>query len=225
MKKIADIPLCDRPREKLVSQGPENLKDAELLAVILGSGYQGKNVVELAKSILRKIPKRKFPSLTCAELLDIKGISQAKAAAVLASVEFSKRALRVKSETRPVIKTVRDIMAQAVYLRDKTREHFMVIYLNARQEMISKKPMFVGTLNANLVHPREIFKEALAQNAAQIVLVHNHPSGHPEPSAEDIKITKNIQQAGCLMGIDVLDHVIVSRDKIFSFKRENLISK
>jgi len=108
-------------------------------------------------------------------------------------------------------------------MRDKTREHLMVIYLNARNEMIFKKPMFVGTLNANLVHPREIFAEALKQNAASVILVHNHPSGDSEPSEEDIKVTKRIIEAGRIMGIEVLDHVIITKAKAFSFKENKLV--
>jgi len=108
-------------------------------------------------------------------------------------------------------------------MRDKTREHLMTIYLNARNEMLYKKPMFIRTLNANLVHYREIFQEALKQNAALVILVHNHPSGDPEPSQDDLEITKRLTQAGRIMGIDVLDHIIIAKNKVFSFKEKKLI--
>ncbi|MEA2113492.1 MAG: DNA repair protein RadC [Patescibacteria group bacterium] len=221
--KISDIPSVDRPREKLKAKGAQNLKNAELLAILLGSGYQGKNVIELAKSILSKYPRKKFLNLTYNELVQIKGISQAKACKILSAVELTKRALNVGDETAPIIKTPKDIVAQAVYMRDKTREHLMVIYLNARNEMIFKKPMFVGTLNANLVHPREIFQYALKKNAAAIVLVHNHPSGDPEPSQDDLTTTKRIVEAGKIMGIEVIDHIIIAKTKIFSFKEKELL--
>ena len=157
------------------------------------------------------------------DLLKIKGINSAKVCTILAATELVKRALEKGEETLPIIRSTKDVIAQAVYMRDKTREHLMVIYLNARNEMIFKKPMFIGTLNANLVHPREIFQEALKQNAASVILVHNHPSGDAEPSQDDLEITKRILEAGKIMGIDILDHVIITKNKVFSFKERGLI--
>jgi len=224
MVKIKDLPKVDRPREKLVSRGPQNLKDQELLAILLRTGREGKNVTELAKQILRKHPKKRFLSMKYEDLIRIKGINSAKACTILAAQELVKRALKVRDETLPIIKSVEDVIAQAVYLRDKTREHLMTIYLNARNEMIWKKQStFIGTLNANLVHPREIFKEALTHNAASVILVHNHPSGDAEPSQDDLEITKRIVEAGKIMGIDVLDHIIITKTKVFSFKDEKLL--
>ena len=223
MLRIKDLPKTDRPREKLIAKGPQNLKDEELLAILLGTGVEGKNVLEAAKQILTKHSKKRLLKLNYADLSKIKGIGPAKACAILASVELVKRSLEIGEETLPKIESVKDIIAQAVYMRDKTREHLMVIFLNARNEMIYKKPMFVGTLNANLVHPREIFQEALKQNAASVILVHNHPSGDAEPSEDDLTITKRIQEAGKIMGIDVLDHVIITKNKPFSFKENKLI--
>lgn len=222
-KPISDFPVCERPREKLRQKGAQNLKDAELLAILLGTGYQGKNVLQLADLILNKTSKKKFLSLTYDQLIKIKGINQAKACTILAAIELVKRTLKVKDDTLPIIKSVDDVVAQAVYMRDKIREHLMVIYLNARHEMIFKKPMFVGTLNANIVHPREIFAEALRQNAASIILVHNHPSGNSDPSQNDLAITKRMTEAGRLMGIEVLDHIIITKAKAFSFKKNKLI--
>lgn len=159
--KIKDFYKNDRPREKLIAKGPQNLKDEELLAILLGTGREGKNVVEVAGQILKKYSKKRLLKLTYNDLSNIKGIGPAKACIILASAELTKRALKIGEETVPVIHSVKDVIAQAVYLRDKSREHLMTIYLNARNEMIYKKPMFVGTLNASLVHPREIFAEAL----------------------------------------------------------------
>jgi len=221
--KIKDLAKIERPREKLISKGPKNLKDEELLAILLGTGIKGKNVIEIAKQILRKHSKKRLLLLNYKELAKVKGIGSAKACTILASTELVKRALKVQDETLPIIKSVKDVVAQAVYMRDKTREHLMVIYLNARNEMIFKKPMFVGTLNANLVHPREIFAEALKQNAASVILVHNHPSGDSEPSEDDIEVTKRIIEAGRIMGIEVLDHVIITKAKAFSFKENKLV--
>ena len=222
--KISDIPLMDRPREKLKAKGAQNLKDAELLAILLGSGYEGKNVLELSKSILSKYPRKKFISATYEELIKIKGISQAKACKIISAIELTKRFLKFKDdETLPVIKSVNDVVAQSVYMRGKKREHFQVLFLNARNEMVFKRHMFVGTLNANLVHPREIFEEAVRQNSASLILVHNHPSSDPEPSEDDINVTKRLVEAGKIMGVEILDHVIIAKNKVFSFKEKKML--
>jgi len=222
--KIKDLAKIERPREKLIAKGPKNLKDEELLAILLGTGIEGKNVIEVAKQILSKYPKRKLLKLDYNDLSKIKGIGPAKACSILAAAELIKRAMEIKEETLPTIESVKDVVAQAVYLRDKSREHLMAIYLNARNEMVWKKQsVFIGTLNANLVHPREIFQGALEHNAASVILVHNHPSGDAEPSEDDLEITKRIIEAGKVMGIDVLDHVIITKNKVFSFKEKKLI--
>jgi len=221
--RIKDLPKIERPREKLISKGTRNLKDEELLAILLRTGREGKNVLELARQVLTKYPKKRLLKMQYEDLIKIKGINSAKACTILAAIELVKRALEKGEETLPIIRSTKDVIAQAVYMRDKTREHLMTIYLNARNEMIFKKPMFIGTLNANLVHPREIFQEALKQNAASVILVHNHPSGDPEPSQDDLEITKRIQEAGKIMGIDVLDHIIITKTKVFSFKDNKLI--
>jgi len=224
MGKIKDLPKAERPREKLITKGSQNLKDEELLAILLGTGIKGKNVVEVSRQILKKYSKKRLLQLDYKELSKVKGVGSAKACTILASQELIKRALKIQDETLPIIDSVKDVVAQAVYLRDKTREHLMTIYLNARNEMVWKKQsMFIGTLNANLVHPREIFKEALEHNAASVILVHNHPSGDSEPSQDDIDITKRIVEAGKIMGIDVLDHIIMTKTKVFSFKEKKLI--
>ena len=221
--KIKDLPKIERPREKLISKGPQNLKDEELLAILLGTGTEGKNVVEVAKQVLNKYSKKRLLKLTYSDLSKIKGIGPAKACIILAATELIKRALEVNNESLPIVSSVKDVVLQVSYLREKTREHLMAIYLNARNELLFRKHVFVGTLNANLVHPREIFQEALKQNAASVILVHNHPSGDPEPSEDDLTITKRIIEAGKTMGIDVLDHIIITKNKVFSFKERKLI--
>jgi DNA repair protein RadC len=222
--KLKSLPKIERPREKLIQKGPQNLKDEELLAILLGTGVEGKNVIEVAQQILRKYSKKRLFKMKYEDLSKIKGIGPAKASIILASQELVKRALKIQDETLPIIRSTKDVVAQAVYLRDKTREHLMTIYLNARNEMVWKKQStFIGTLNASIVHPREIFAEALRQNAASIILVHNHPSGDPEPSQDDLEITKRIIEAGKIMGIDVLDHIIITKTKVFSFKEKKLI--
>ena len=222
--RIKDLPKIERPREKLILKGPENLKDEELLAILLRTGREGKNVLDLAKQILNKHSKKRFLKMKYEDLIKVKGINEAKACTILASMELVKRALKIHDETLPIINSSKDVIAQAVYLRDRTREHLMTIYLNARNEMVWKKQStFIGTLNTNLVHPREIFQEALKHNAASVILVHNHPSGDSEPSEDDIEITKRIIEAGKIMGVDVLDHIIITKTKAFSFKEKKLI--
>ena len=221
--RIKDLPKIERPREKLISKGTQNLKDEELLAILLRTGREGKNVLELARQVLAEYPKKRLLKMQYEDLTKIKGIDSDKACTILAAIELVKRALKIGEATLPIIHSTKDVIAQSVYLRDKTREHLMGIYLNARNEMVFKKPIFIGTLNANLVHPREIFNEALKQNAASVILVHNHPSGDPEPSQDDLEITKRILEAGKIMGIDVLDHVIITKNKVFSFKEKKLI--
>jgi DNA repair protein RadC len=184
--KIKDLPKIERPREKLIAKGPQNLKDEELLAILLRTGREGRSVLEVAKQILRKYSKKRLLKMNYEDLTKIKGINSSKSCTILAASELIKRALKIGEETLPIIQSVKDVVAQAVYMRDKTREHLMVLYLNARNEVIYKKPMFIGTLNANLVHAREIFAEALRQNAASVILVHNHPSGDAEPSKDDL---------------------------------------
>lgn len=222
--KIKDLPKIERPREKLIEKGSENLKDKELLAILLGTGVEGKNVIEIAEQILQKYPIKNFLQLKYEDLVKIKGINSAKACIILASQELVKRALEVRDESLPKIESVEDVLAQVVYMRDKTREHLMALFLNARNELLYKKSMFVGTLNASLIHPREIFQEALKQNACSVILAHNHPSGDNEPSEDDIEVTKRIQEAGKMMGIDILDHVIIAKCKSpYSFKENRLI--
>ena len=221
--KMQDVPKTERPREKLISKGPQNLKDEEFLAILLGTGVEGKNVIEVAKQILNKYSKKRLLKLTYNDLSKIKGIGPAKACTILAAAELVKRALKIGEETLPVIRSTKDVIAQVGYLRNKLREHLVATYLNARNEMLFRKHIFIGTLDANIAHPREIFSEALRQNAAAIILVHNHPSGDPEPSKADLEITKRILEAGKIMGIDVLDHIIITKTKVFSFKEKKLI--
>jgi DNA repair protein RadC len=225
MKKftIREMPKVERPREKLIEKGVENLKDEELLAILLRTGTKEKSALDLAKQILRKFSKKKFQKLKYEDLIKIKGIDEAKATTILAAIELTKRILKIGEETLPKIESVKDVVAQFSYLREKQREHLTALYLNARNEVVFKKHLFVGTLDANICHPREIFKYAIENNAASVILVHNHPSGDPEPSKADLEITKRIQEAGKIMGIDLLDHIIISKNKIFSFKEKGLI--
>jgi len=221
--RIKDLPKIERPREKLISKGPQNLKDEELLAILLRTGREGKNVLEIARQIVSKYSKKRLLKLSYEDLVKIKGIDSGKACTILAAAELIKRSLKINDSSLPTVHSIKDVLLQVSYLREKTREHLMAIYLNARNELLFRKHVFTGTLNASLIHPREIFNEALKQNAASVILAHNHPSGDAEPSQDDLEITKRLIEAGKIMGIDVLDHIIITKNKTFSFKEKGLI--
>ena len=221
--KIKDLPKIERPREKLIAKGAENLKDSELLAILLRTGTIGKNVIEIASQILTKYSKKRLLQMTYADLSKISGIDSAKATTLLAAFELSKRALEVNDTNLPVISDAKDAVAQLSDMRDLKKEHLVALYLNAKNQLVHKETISMGTLNANLVHPREVFEPALKYSAAQIIAAHNHPSGDPKPSEDDLDLTKRLTEAGKMMGIDVMDHVIVSKNSYFSFKEEKLI--
>jgi DNA repair protein RadC len=221
--KIKDLPKIERPREKLIAKGAENLKDSELLAILLRTGTIGKNVIEIASQILSKYSKKRLLQMTYQDLSKISGIDSAKATTLLAAFELSKRALEVNDTNLPVISDAKDAVAQLSDMRDLKKEHLMALYLNAKNQLVHKETISMGTLNANLVHPREVFEPALKYSAAQIIVAHNHPSGDPKPSEDDLEVTKRLTEAGKMMGIDVMDHVIVSKNSHFSFKEEKLL--
>ncbi len=221
--KIKDLPKSDRPREKLVAKGAENLKDSELLAILLRTGKAGKNVIEIASQILTKYSKKRLLQMTYQDLVKIGGIDSAKATTLLAAFELAKRALEVNDTNLPSIHDTKDVVAQLTDLRDLKKEHFVALYINARNKLIHKEIISVGTLTANLVHPREVFEPAMVRAATEIIVAHNHPSGDPKPSEDDLEVTKRLTDAGKMMGIDVMDHVIVSKNSHFSFKEEKLI--
>ena len=221
--KIKDLPKSDRPREKLIAKGAENLKDSELLAILLRIGRAGKNVIEIASQILTKHSKKRLLQMTYEDLVKISGIDSAKATTLLAAFELSKRAMEVDDSNLPVISTPKDVVAQLTELRHNKKEHFVALYLNARNQLVHKETISMGTLNANLVHPREVFEPALKHSAAGIMVAHNHPSGDPKPSEDDLEITKRLVEAGKMMGVELLDHVIIATNNHFSFKEEKLL--
>ena len=223
MAKIKDLPKHEQPREKLIEKGVENLRDSELMAVLLRTGIEGKNVLKVSEEILSKFPKKKLLALDFEKLSKIKGIGEGKACLLLAAFELTKRALDVEDNNLPAINNAKDAVAQLQELRTAQKEHFIVLYLNARNQLIHKETISIGTLNASLVHPREVFKPAIDYLAASIIVAHNHPSGETEASEDDIKLTKRLVDAGKILGIEIIDHIIVAKDKFISFKEENLI--
>lgn len=204
--RVKDLPKHDRPREKLERYGVGRLSEQELLALLLGSGIKGVNVVQLANKI-QKLVEKEENAITLEELLEIKGLGKVKAGIVLAALEYGKRNFSKTPETFITPEKVFELCADT---RDSRREHFIAFYLNSRNMLISREVISVGTLDASIVHPREVFEPALRHGAARVIVAHNHPSGDCDPSDDDVAITKRLIQAGDLMGITLSDHVIVS---------------
>ena len=222
MIKIKDLPRHERPREKLIEKGPQNLKDKELLAILLGTGREGKNVLDVAQEILAKHPMKNLLVLDYEKLSQIKGIGPGKACSLLSAFELTKRALEVEDNNLPAINSARDAVAQLQELRSAKKEHFVVLYLNARNQLIHKETISVGTLNASLVHPREVFKPAIDNLAASLIIAHNHPSGELVASEEDIKVTTRLKQSAELLGLEILDHLILTKTGYSSFKEKGI---
>ena len=219
--KIQDIPKIDRPREKMEKYGPNKLSDAELLAILLRTGTKDQNVVELAKKILRKFPQEKLLSADFFELKKTFGLGAVKACEILACMELGKRLLKDKKVE--LILSPRDVWENLEDVRDNKKEHFVVFYLDARNQKIQREIISVGILNASLIHPREVFEPAICHTAAQIIIAHNHPSGDTKPSDDDLAVTKRLMEAGKILGIEISDHVIVSKNSYLSLKCEGLL--
>lgn len=221
MTNVKDLPNHLRPREKLIEKGAANLKDKELLAILLRTGLEGKNVIELSSVILQKYPIDKLWGLTFDQMVKIKGINQAKACSILASFELSRRAQAKFDDNLPVIDSPQKAVDQLTSIRNKKKEHFVALYLNARNQLVHKETISIGTLNSSLVHPREVFFPAIKHHCTNIILAHNHPSGVTEKSPEDGQVTKKLIQSGMLLGIEIVDHLIITKTKYLSFKQEN----
>ena len=222
---IHDLPKSERPRERLRSFGPEALSAQELLSLVIGRGIPGKSVMNIAQELLSKFGNIKAISqATIEELSQIKGIGFAKAAQIKACFELGKRQ-DLEPELRDFdIKNPQSVVkAIQSSIKDKAKEHFKLILLNTRNKIIGISTVSIGTLNSNLVHPREVFKDAISHSAASVVFAHNHPSGDPEPSEDDLTITKRLTEAGKILGIEVLDHIIITKNGFFSFKEKGLI--
>jgi len=219
MKSIKDLPTFNRPREKLAAQGPEALSDQELLAIILGSGVKGRNVFHVAQSILQTIDKQRG-KIELKSLLTIEGIGLAKACQVVASLEFARRR---SAKGLFVIQKAHDVLPLIMPIADKKQEHFLCLSLNGANEVIGNRVVTVGLLNSSQVHPREVFADVISDRAAFVILAHNHPSGVLKPSPEDITINQQMVEAGKILGIAVLDHIIITPKGYLSFKEAGLM--
>jgi len=219
MARIKDIPAVDRPREKLLKKGANALSKTDLLAIILGCGIKGTNVQVLAKTIIKKF-NQDFLNIEIEDLLKIKGIGQAKALQIYSAVALIKRFYQEQNNTDLIIKDIQNVLTLAFNIRNKKKEHLICLHLDSRNALINKEILSIGLLDKSLIHPREIFSSALEYKVANIILIHNHPSGDPTPSKQDGVIAKKISKAGQIMGVPLLDFVIIAKNGHNSFYQE-----
>ncbi|RYM06851.1 JAB domain-containing protein [Sporolactobacillus sp. THM7-7] len=222
---IRDVPSGDRPRERLIREGAGALSNQELIAIILRSGTKDESVLQLSGRLVSHFEKLELlRGASVEELKKIKGIGTAKAVQLLASFEIGTRLARGRHASRYVIRSPEDganyVMEE---MRTLTQEHFVVLFLNTKNQVLHKKTIFIGSLNASIVHPREVFKESIRHSAAAIICFHNHPSGDPTPSREDVDVTKRLVSCGKILGVDVLDHIVIGDKKFVSLKQKGIM--
>jgi len=219
---IRDVNRADRPRERLLRQGAMSLSNQELLAILLRTGTKEESVLALANRVLSTFERlHHLKHATIEEMIAIKGIGEVKAIQILAAIELGRRLSQKQNDDKFTVRSPQD--AAAYLMPDMTslsQEHFVALFLNVKNQIMHKKTIFIGSLNASIVHPREIFCEAVKRSAASIICAHNHPSGIPTPSPEDIEVTKRIQEAGFIIGIELLDHIIIGDHQFISLKEK-----
>ena len=218
---IKNLPVFKRPREKLLRYGAHTLGDSELVAILLGGGYKNKNALRLAQTILPSQSLNDLEKMTPDSLRSRKGIGDSRAAVVLAAYEIARR-LRDETDITTV-QSVADSIQLVSFIKKKRREHFIAIYLNARRQLIQTQVISIGSLDSSIVHPREVYAPALRMQAASLIVAHNHPSGHPDPSRADLLLTKRLDEAGKILGITLLDHIIIAEKGIVSLKEQELM--
>lgn len=211
--KIKDIPPEKRPREKLLRNGPSALSDSELVAIMLGSGIKGKNILHLAGEIVRKLDKEGC-SPDIASLMKINGLGQAKASVLAAALEYSRRIMLPGAGK---VREPQDILKAVNHYADRPQEYFLCLSLNGAHEISHIRVVSIGLVNRTMVHPREVFAQPVQDRAAAVICAHNHPSGNTEPSKEDADVTRILKNAGRILGIELLDHIIFSTKGYYSF--------
>jgi len=219
---IRDVHEADRPRERLIRQGAESLSNQELIAILLRTGTKQESVLHLANRVLTYFEQlHELKTATIEEMTAVKGIGEAKGVQLLAAIELGRRLAQQQTDGKFTVRSPKDaatyLMADMTSLK---QENFVVLFMNVKNQVIHKQTIFIGSLNASIVHPREIFREAVKRSAASIICAHNHPSGNPAPSPEDIEVTKRLQEAGHIMGIELLDHVIIGDHQFISLKEK-----
>ncbi|MDF2948362.1 MAG: hypothetical protein K0R07_375 [Sedimentibacter sp.] len=222
---IKSIPVDDRPQEKLLKYGANNLSNSELIAVILRTGSKDENVVKLAQRILNQDEKglRNIAEGSVEKFKSFKGINDAKSAQLMAVAEISKRISTLKIEKIKISSPSDAAVVMMEEMRYYKKEYFKIILLDTKNNIKKVSEISVGSLNSSIVHPREVFSEAVVNSASSIILVHNHPSGESEPSNEDINLTNRLDECGKILGIKVLDHIIIGDGVFYSFKEEGLL--
>ena len=224
---VRDLPEEERPREKLIRRGAAALSDTELLAILLRTGTPSVSVLHLAEEVLAKYQDKGLVSImnvSPQEIASIHGVGLAKAATIVAAVELGRRLSTKAAQKLEKIDGPEDVARYASpVLRFEQKEHFLVMLLDVRNHVLAMPTISVGSLTASVAHPREIFREAIRYSAANVILIHNHPSGDPTPSREDVCLTKQMMKAGEIMGIPVLDHIIIANDNFLSLKEANCL--
>lgn len=218
-KTIHDIPEADRPREKLLRKGAQALSDQELLAILLGKGTPGLDVMALAAKLARLIDEKGL-DVKAEDLLRFAGIGNAKATLILAAIEFARR--RIKPEGAKIV-TPADLLSHVHHYADRKQEHFLCASINGANEILNIRVVSIGLIDRSPVHPREVFADALSDRAAAVIVAHNHPSGGVEPSQGDIQITAQLKASGEVVGIELLDHIIFNRTGYFSFLENGIL--
>ncbi len=220
---IKDLPEAERPRERLLRHGPGSLSTAELLAILLRTGRRGENALQLAHRVLRACGGLAGLARTPAyELANIPGVGLAKAAQIQAALELGRRIAAATPEERPQVRSAHDAYVLLADMADLEQETLRVLLLDTRGRVLATPTLYVGNVNTTLVRPAEIFREAIRRNAVSLIVAHNHPSGDPTPSAEDLAITRDLIAAGRLLGIEVLDHLIIGRGRYVSLREQGV---
>lgn len=217
---LREVPEEERPRERMLAYGAGALSNAELVAILLRTGTRRESAVTLAQRLLKSSGGlRGLANRSLDELCELRGIGPAKALQILAALELGKRLASTGMEAAPVIRSPRDVAAlMTEELRYLQQEHFVILFLNTKNRVTGRETLAIGSLNAAIVHPREVFRAAVRRSAASIICVHNHPSGDPTPSAEDVQLTERLAEAGRLIGIELLDHIIIGDKDFVSLK-------
>lgn len=221
--KIKEIPVKERPRERLLYYGRENISNEELLAILIKTGTKKHSVKDIANSVLKKIDNlHNLENMNINTFLDIDGLGKVKTIELMAAIELGRRIFLMKNDQKNIIYNNSDtIYKNNIYLfKEKKQEYFYCLYLDNRNNLIERKLLFMGTINRSIVHPREIFKEAYLLSASKIICMHNHPSGDVTPSLEDIRLTKSLIEIGKLQGISIADHLIMGDNSYYSFYSE-----
>jgi DNA repair protein RadC len=217
--RIEDMAAEERPSNRLISSGPSSLSNAELLSIILKSGSVAENAINLSQRVLSQFDLKQLSATGAPQLMKIHGIKSGKATQIVACFELARRLESFGTSTRFKINSPEDVYRRLYpTMRESKKEHFVELCLDTKNQVIREDTISIGSLNANVVHPREVFRTALIESAAHIIVAHNHPSGDPTPSREDIDITKKLVETGKIMGIEVLDHVIIGDCRHFSMK-------